>query len=47
MNVGVEIDQIRGQIEEIESLLSNWESKCTNSELMIKMKKAADIKASN
>jgi hypothetical protein len=39
MNIGVEIDQISGQIKEIKSLLVNWELKCKNSEPKIKMKK--------
>jgi hypothetical protein len=36
-----EIDRIKSQIEEIESLLINWRSKHTNSKPMIKVKKAA------
>jgi len=39
VNIKVEIDRIRSQIEEIESLLNNWGSKCTNSKPMTKIKK--------
>jgi hypothetical protein len=40
-----EIDQIRGQIEEIRSLLVNWGSKYTNSESRTKIEKAANLRA--
>jgi hypothetical protein len=39
MNIRAEIDQIMGQIEEIESLFVNRGSKYTNSEPITKMKR--------
>jgi hypothetical protein len=39
MNIRAEIDQIMGQIEEIECLFVNRGSKCTNSEPITKMKR--------
>jgi len=38
MNVGVEIDQIRSQIEQIGSVLVNWGSKYKNSKPETKIK---------
>jgi len=39
MNIGVEINRVRDQIEEIASLLINRRSKCTNSKPRIKVKR--------
>jgi hypothetical protein len=39
VNIGAKIGQIKGQIEEIKSLLINRGSKYINLELMTKMKK--------
>ena len=45
INMGVVIDRIKGQIEEIESLLINWGSNCINLRPRIDLKKAANFKA--
>jgi hypothetical protein len=39
VNIGAKIDWIKGQIEEIRSLLINWESKYKNLKPMTKIKK--------
>jgi hypothetical protein len=41
------MDQIKGQIEEIESLLVNWGLKCTNSVLRTKMKIVVNFEVYN
>jgi hypothetical protein len=43
VNRGTGIDWIRGQIEEIESLLINWGSNCINPRPRTKVKKVANI----
>jgi hypothetical protein len=47
VNIGVEINQIRGQIEEIKSLLVNWGLKYTNSKPITKMKITVNFGADN
>jgi hypothetical protein len=47
VNIGVEINQIRGQIEEIKSLLVNWGLKYTNSKSITKMKITVNFGADN
>jgi hypothetical protein len=42
---GAVIDRIRGQIEEIESLLINWGSNCINQRPKTKVKRAANFRA--
>ena len=45
VNRGTEIVPIKGQIEEIESLLINWESNCINWRPMTEIKKTANFRA--
>jgi hypothetical protein len=44
VNIGAVINKIRGQIEEIRSLLINWGSNCINQRPRIKVENAANYR---
>jgi len=44
---GLQLNQIKGQIEEIRSLLINWGSNCINSRPRTNVEKAANFRADN
>jgi hypothetical protein len=41
--MGTQFIEIKGEIEEIKSLIVNWGSNCINSRSMIKIKKGVEI----